>query len=139
MIILLQEREGAEQEKKEKKPHTPGQQNPPQQFSPLTQKVSPQHVAPLGTQNGVKLDEEEEEAGIQHCTISLSLPISNSPHLPHTYVSRKDKKRLTIRIKTLAAHTKLIGKNPRFTDSNIVVKGCCEGRGGSVGWDERRG
>lgn len=63
---------------REKRRRTAGQQNPPQQDSPATQKVSPQHEDPFGMQKGAKL----EEAGMQHCTVRSFQQVL-PPHLPH--------------------------------------------------------
>ena len=113
------------------KRRTAGQQNPPQQDSPATQKVSPQHVDPFGMQKGAKL----EEVGMQHCTVRFISASSVTAIVP--CVTRAT---LTIRVETLAAHvprTEVIrtaGEHPCLAGSDVVVQRRCQGcEYGSVG------
>lgn len=131
MVVSLLNRKKMVRGFREKRRRTAGQQNPPQQDSPATQKVSPQHVDPFGMQKGAKL----EEAGMQHCTVhsfSASPATASAPCVPRAI--------LTIRVETLAAHvprTEVIrtaGEDPRFAGGDIVVQRRCQGcEYGSVG------
>lgn len=100
---------------------TGAQQKFPQQTSPATQNVSPQHVDPDGMQKGATL----EEVGMQHWSVL---------YISECLCTILQRAQLTTRAKTLAAHvprTKVIRtarEDPCVAGSNIMVKRRCEGR-----------
>ena len=74
---------------------TAGQHEEPQHISSGVQKVSPQHVAFIGTQNGAMF----LDPGMQHFSVLHHI---SSGYVPRTTLRQNSKKKLTAWIKALA-------------------------------------